>query len=94
MSHMGKPVLTRHASDRCNQRGIKARHLQCVLQNADLERQVGDGCFMLSISTHRLRALVSQGTLRAQTAERCARLTLIVSEDDSVITAYRCNHVR
>lgn len=81
-------ALSHHAQLRTQQRGIQAQHLRFLLAHADRIQPCGDGCERLSFSR---RALTDLARRAVPTAflERVLRLTAVVANDGTVVTAYR-----
>jgi hypothetical protein len=87
---MYPPVATRHAEQRMQQRGIRAKHRDLLFSYGDRETPAGRGLYRLTFSYGRLRWLVQRGHISRQEAEKCARLTLI-TDGMKIITNYSQN---
>lgn len=83
-----KAQVTKHASVRGQQRGIRQEDREVVFQFGDREENVGGGCYRLSISSARLKLLISQGRVPPQLGDRCARLVL-VTDGSRLVTNYK-----
>lgn len=81
-----QPVLTAHARQRCQQRGIRVALLSAVLENADVERPAGGDAVLLSVS--RARAA------RLNLNDRLGRCGVILSQDGAVITVAHVHRSR
>ncbi len=73
-----QPTLTRHARQRCQQRGIRARLLNAVLENADVESPAYGGSVLVSVSRARAEKL--------NLDDRLDRLGVVLSQDGAVVT--------
>lgn len=83
-----KPQVTKHASARGQQRGIRRSDRDVVFRYGDKEELVGGGCYRLSISSKRLRLLIRQGSIPPQLGDRCARIVLI-TDGSRIVTNYK-----
>ena len=81
-----QPVLTTHARQRCQQRGIRAALLNAVLENADVERPVGSCSVLVSVSKAR--------AARQNLDDRLSRCGVILSQDGAVITVAHVHRSR
>lgn len=71
-------TLTRHARQRCQQRGISAHLLTAVLENADVEHPANGGSVLVSVSRTRAKTL--------NLDDRLSRLGAVISQDGAVVT--------
>ncbi len=84
--------MSKHATKRCQQRGVDTALLQGILEHADIERPVGRGCWLLR---------VHKSTARALTDDRLGRYAILWSDRTGTIVtvlpihkACRGNHYR
>ena len=73
-----QPALTRHARQRCQQRGVRASLLRSVLKNADVEKPAHNGAMLVSVSKARAEEL--------NIDDRLGRLGVVLANDGAVIT--------
>ncbi len=75
-------MLSKHAIERCQQRGITKGMLENVLDEADIDRPAGNNCRLQMIS--RRKAKVSK------LDPRIVGLRVVISDDSQkVVTVYR-----
>jgi hypothetical protein len=77
--------ITKHASQRLNQRGIKKTAFKLFLQIADREVSVGSGDYALSISKKQSIKLANLGFER-DLVDKVAKLTVVCSSDGFIKT--------
>lgn len=77
--------LSRHAEVRLGQRGVTAAMLGALIEHADIESPVGGGCYALALS-RRARAGTDLRAALGDATERLADLSVVVSEDGTVVT--------
>jgi hypothetical protein len=89
-------ALSRHALTRSQQRGITMQLIEQILENADVEKNVGDNCTLIRVSKRKAKA--SRGP------DRLSKVAVIWSEQRAqIVTAihlresphgrrYRSNH--
>lgn len=82
-----KPIISRHAALRTQQRGIRTGLRDLLFEYGDRETPAGGGFYRLTFSYGQLRWLVQRGLITRQESERCARLT-IITDGLRVITNY------
>jgi hypothetical protein len=75
--------LSRNATKRCQQRGIRQKMLQAMLEHHDLDREVGDNCRILRMS--RKRARQAADWLDPEMSRRLERLAVILSDTSGEI---------
>ncbi|OJI95003.1 hypothetical protein LY10_01164 [Planktotalea frisia] len=80
--------MSKHASIRAQQRGVKLSAIEVVFDYGDIETNAGSGSYKLKISRELLDGLVQTKIIGRQLAETCQRLTLVVS-GKSIVTCYR-----
>ena len=79
--------MSRHATTRCQQRGITQELLRTLLQHHDLDRDVGGNCRVLRMS--RRRAQAESRRIGTQITARLERLAVIWSDTtDEVVTVF------
>lgn len=66
-------MMTRHALQRCQERGLRNSFVQAILDHADLDEAAGDNCRRLRVSSARARQINVDDSL--------ARYALIWSDD-------------
>lgn len=87
MDQIANILLSRHATSRCQQRGIKQEVLRVFLDYHDLDREVGGSCRVLRMSRKRARS--EGGRLGPQIANQLERLTVILSDTTGeVVTVF------
>ena len=69
---------TRHARQRCQQRGIRPALLEAVITHSDIERPAGGGALMVSVSKAKAEKLNLDDRLR-----HCC---VVLADDGAVIT--------
>ncbi len=72
-----QPTLTRHAHQRCQQRGIRARLLNAVLENADVVSPAYGGSVLVSVSRARAEKL--------NLDDRLGHVAVVLSQDDGAV---------
>lgn len=74
-------MLSHHASERCQQRGIRNGFLRDLLDHADIEYHVGNNCRLVRVSrSHAVRENLDQ---------RISRYAVILSDDSQrIVTIY------
>jgi anti-sigma factor RsiW len=79
MTHIASQLaLTRHARQRCQQRGVRASLLRSVLENADVENPAHNGAVLVSVSKDRAEKL--------NIDDRLSHLGVVLANDGAVIT--------
>ena len=68
-------MMTRHALQRCQERGLRNFFVQTILDHADVDEAAGDNCRRLRVSTKRAKHLNIDDSL--------ARYALIWSDDSA-----------
>lgn len=68
-------MMTRHALQRCQERGLRTLFVQTILDHADVDEAAGDNCRRLRVSAKRARHLNIDDSL--------ARYALIWSDDSA-----------
>jgi len=68
-------MMTQHALQRCQERGLRNAFVQAILEHADLDEAAGDNCRRLRVSSARARRLNINDSL--------ARYALIWSDDSA-----------
>jgi hypothetical protein len=62
--------LSRHAQERCQQRGIRKDDIEFLLEEADIEKPAGGNCMLLAVSRKKARK---------HNRDRLSRIAVIVS---------------
>jgi Domain of unknown function (DUF4258) len=65
-------LLSRHAQRRAQQRGVTQEMIELVLENADIEKNVGDDCTLIRVSRRQAAVI--------QCSDKLSRLALIWSD--------------
>jgi len=79
MITMASPInATRHARQRCQQRGIRPGLLEAVLAHSDVERPAGSGALIVSVSKDQAQKL--------NVDDRLGRCCVVLSDDGAIIT--------
>lgn len=79
MMNMASPInTTRHARQRCQQRGIRLGLLEAVLVHSDVERPAGSGALIVSVSKAQAQKL--------NIDDRLGRCCVVLSDDGAIIT--------
>lgn len=79
--------VSRHACRRTSQRGIAQEVLACVFDHGDLETP-SRGCTRLRLSARKAQELILSEVLHHARVRKAERLTLIVADNEKVVTAY------
>lgn len=84
-ANMENSPMSKHATSRCQQRGIRQGLVQTVLEHHDVDVSVGGNCRVLRVSRKYLR---SQNTgLDPQRAKQLEKLCVIWSDNtNSIVT--------
>ena len=77
--------LSRHATVRTQQRGIRRDVISLLVARCDVERLVGGGCAALSCSRAAIEKARQEGEAPSM-LERLGRLVLILAADGTVVT--------
>lgn len=77
--------LSKHACKRMQQRGMKTKHADIIMNYSDIEIPVGKNSVALSISKPQLSNLQSDGLVSPQMSEKIKKKCLIVTSDDEVM---------
>lgn len=87
MDHIGDIRFSRHATARCQQRGIKKNVLKVLLDHHDLDREVGGNCRVLRMS--RKKARREGQRFGPQISAQLERLAVILSDTTGqVVTVF------
>ena len=78
-------ILTKHASKRMKQRGIKKGVFEVFLKFADREAPVGSGDYAISLSKKQVSKLPGQG-LERDVVDKVARLVVVCSTEGVIKT--------
>ena len=77
--------ISKHACKRMQQRGIKTKHADIIMNYSDIEIPVGKNSVAISISKPQLSNLQSDGLVSPQMSEKIKKKCLIVASDDEVM---------
>ena len=83
-----KMVISQHAQLRIQQRGVNDEALQLVLFAGDRRVHLGDQCVAWCLSRQRAQGLRDNG-IPNSVISRAERITLIVSEDNTLVTVLK-----
>jgi hypothetical protein len=81
--------LTRHARQRLQQRGGRAKEVAIVIAHGDIEILAERGCRFLRLSHGACAMLFQGGAYRVQDLDRARRLVVLVSSTDEVVTVFK-----
>jgi hypothetical protein len=84
---MIQSLTSKHALRRFSQRGIAQEIVNCVLIHGDLETP-SRGCTRLRMSSRKVRELMADDEASPACLRKAERLTLVVANDDAIVTAY------
>ena len=79
-------LLTGHAKDRCQRRGIPTERLNALLSLADIDLPAGKGCRLVRVS--RL------ATLSIKNGEGLKQIGLVIGVDGVIVTVKHCTKRR
>lgn len=88
---MNQPKMTRHARQRLQQRGSRAKDVAILMAYGDIEVPARDGCCFLRLSRGAVTWLLECGRIPIQEIDRARRLTVLVDPLDRVVTALKCD---
>ncbi|OOY02988.1 hypothetical protein [Thioclava sp. F28-4] len=78
--------VTKHATLRCQQRGIRREDLAALIFYADIEVPAGDRAILIQVSKARARQL--------NLGDGLARMGAILSDDGAIVTVARIHNNR
>ena len=88
---MNQPKMTRHARQRLQQRGSRAKDVAIVMAYGDIEVPARDGCRFLRLSRVAVAWLLEYGRIQIQEIDRARRLTVLADPLDRVVTVLKCD---
>lgn len=83
-------LISAHAIQRGQQRGIKHSDREIVFNYGDKEVPAGEGLYHLSISNRQMKFLLDRRIIAPTQAERCSRL-ILVTDGLCIVTNYRAS---
>src|SRR5262245_41112402 len=81
--------MTRHARQRLQQRGARAKDVAIVMTYGDVEVPARQGCRFLRLSRGATASLHNGGRFAVQDVDRASRLMVLVSSSDEVVTVLK-----
>lgn len=91
---MDKLKMTRHASQRLQQRGARTKELLIVMTYGDVELPASRGCRYVRLSRRAAASLFSADGFAVQDVDRARRLTVLAGPSDQVVTVLKCDPER
>jgi hypothetical protein len=91
---MQQPRMTRHARQRLQQRGGRAKEVAIVMTYGDIEVPAGNGCRFLRLSRKEAARLLQRDNTAVRDVDRARRLMVLASASDRVITVLKCDPER
>jgi hypothetical protein len=91
---MHQPRLTRHARQRLQQRGTRAKELAILMAYADIEVPAQNDCRFLRLSRRAVAGLLKSGSFSIQDVDRAKRLMVLADSSDRVVTVIKCDPER
>jgi hypothetical protein len=91
---MQQPKITRHARQRLQQRGARAKEIAIVMKYGDIEVPARDGCRFLRLSRRAVALLLHNGQIGIQDVDRAKRLMVLADPWDRIITVLKCDPQR
>mgnify|MGYP001257184411 CR=1 FL=1 len=88
-----KVQISSHGQVRCQQRGARKADLQAIFKHADQSFPRGSGAKAISITNKKLKRMGGRTPEGVQT-DRLRNLTILVSEDHTVITILRAGNCK
>ena len=79
--------LSRHAYKRCQQRGIRKKIIEIILENADQILRAGKDNFAYLVTKRKLTNMINRNLISPATAEKIQGVELIGNEE-FIITVY------
>jgi Domain of unknown function (DUF4258) len=81
--------VTRHARQRLQQRGVRAKELAIVMTYGDIEVPARDGCRLVRLSQKAVRWILEHERIAVQDVDRARRLMVLADGLDRVITVLK-----
>jgi hypothetical protein len=89
-----QPKMTRHAKQRLQQRGARAKDVAIVMAYGDIEVPAKHGCRFLRLSHSTAASLLRSDRFAVQEVDRARRLMVLADSSDQVITLIKCEPER
>jgi hypothetical protein len=86
---MQQLTITRHARQRLQQRGARAKELAIVMTYGDIEVPAKDGCRFVRLSNRAVRWLLERDHVAIQDLDRAKRLIVLADHLDRIITVLK-----
>ena len=86
---MQQPRVTRHAQQRLQQRGSRAKDLVIIMAYGDIEIPARDGCRYLQLSRKEAARLQREGNLKVSEVDHARRLVVLVDSQGRVVTVIK-----
>ena len=81
--------LTRHAKQRLQQRGARAKEVAIVMAFGDIEIPARDGCRFVRLSHMAVARILQHQRIAVQDVDRAKRLTVLADNSDRVVTVFK-----
>lgn len=91
---MQQPLMTRHARQRLQQRGSRAKDVAIVMTYGDVDVPARDGCRFVRLSHREAARLQNEGSLKVADVDRARRLIVLSDPEDHVVTVLKCSPER
>jgi hypothetical protein len=88
---MQQPKMTRHARQRLQQRGARAKEIAIVMTYGDIEVPARDGCRFLRLSRRAVAWILQRERIAVQDVDRAKRLMVLADSSDRVVTILKCD---
>jgi hypothetical protein len=91
---MHQAKITRHARQRLQQRGARAKEIGIVMAYGDIEVPARDGCRFLRLSRKAVAWILEQQRVPLQDVDRAKRLMVLADSSDRIVTVFKCDPER
>ncbi len=81
--------ITRHARQRLQQRGARAKELAIVMAYGDIEVPARDGCRFVRLSHRAVTWILQHERIAVQDVDRAKRLIVLADSSDRVVTVLK-----
>jgi hypothetical protein len=81
--------ITRHARQRLQQRGARAKEVAIVMAYGDIEIPARDGCRYVRLSQRAARWILEHQCIPVQDVDRAKRLVVLADRLDRVVTLFK-----
>jgi hypothetical protein len=81
--------ITRHARQRLQQRGARAKELAIVMSYGDIEVPARNGCRFVRLSNAAVKWILEHQRVAVQDVDRAKRLMVLVDDLDRVVTVFK-----